>query len=794
MNDHLDQQVTDTFRKLNAPHERRAVSRFGIYMAWASLLLLAGVLCFIAIYVNDLDQQSERVRLHQSVTQVEKNIETHLTRTADMLRKASIRLINIPSLQTSYQSVELAATSLMKERREVMEISIVDPNYLVTRHWVNATNNTIVTQQVGDVIESGVLKNAIDDVFRGDNLIVSEPYTLANVPFAFVNIFVPTASSTQLLMARINLTRLINETAELTDNNHYVFFVEKHGEPLIARTHTPDGVNALRYGVPMTIFNHPDFELVGLSYEHTLFNTNNLNLWTFIGLSILLVTALFLLLHYQRKQHGSHQRLSAEYALRVAISESAMAGLRVTDRTGRILFVNETFMRLVDYRADELIGRAMPYPYWDDSVTAMKENILSHPNEPIQQTLEIRVRRKDGTVFDGQMNVSPLLNESKRLIGWVGELYDITEQKRARERMRAAHERFTRVVHSMNSAICVIREQQGRMNLLFANTPYEHLFGRDTQGAERIIDLLNSLPPSIAREGIYDEKSQRWFDARYQVMTWTDDENAIMVIATDITQRRETELALEAQLRRSENTQRLVTMGEMASSLAHELNQPLAAISNYASGAQFMLQAGKLSDEDTVGALEKISKQARRAAAIIKRIRGFAKRSDAQLTPVTADHVVSETMELANLQAAKLRSDIKVNIAPDLPLIMGDAVMLEQLLLNLLKNAMESARSVAGEARISVELDVGVSSETPDVVAFQVIDHGPGITDENKQRLFDAFYSTKSEGMGMGLNICRSIVEVHHGRILVTDTPGGGATFTFTVPIAPHVDSPESQR
>ena len=306
------------------------------------------------------------------------------------------------------------------------------------------------------------------------------------------------------------------------------------------------------------------------------------------------------------------------------MSDSSVAGIRVTDREGRILFVNETFQKLVGYRTQELIGVMPPYPYWEDDISATLQDILAHPEDRQVRSIEFRVRRKDGLLFDGQLNVSPLLNENRRVIGWIGELYDITEQKRARERMKAAHERFTRVVQSMNSAICVLGGDPDHPRLLFRNTPYEKLFGDSPDGAIRLVKLISEKHSLIAREGVYDAETNRWFDARMQWLTWTDDTPARMIIATDITNQRETELALEAQMKRAETTQRLVTMGEMASSLAHELNQPLAAISNYASGASMMLQAGKLTREDTIGALDKVNRQAQRAAAIIKRIRGFA--------------------------------------------------------------------------------------------------------------------------------------------------------------------------
>ena len=224
-------------------------------------------------------------------------------------------------------------------------------------------------------------------------------------------------------------------------------------------------------------------------------------------------------------------------------------------------------------------------------------------------------------------------------------------------------------------------------------------------------------------------------------------------------------------------------MGEMASSLAHELNQPLAAIANYANAAATMLANGTLSKEREAQSYARIENQAQRAGRIIQRIRGFAKKTDAKLEPVAVETVIQETLELANIQARKLDSRIKLVIAPGLPLMMGDSVMLEQLLLNLLKNAMEACASsnIPMEER-TIELHADPWEKNPERLQFQVVDHGPGIPEESRSKLFDAFYSTKSEGMGMGLNICRSIAELHGGELRMDPTPGGGATFSFTVP------------
>lgn len=781
--DFTDEQVASTFKKLNASHDTSVNSRVGIYASWAALVLLAACFIVVTIFMLDADRRAESVRLQQSTDLIVQSVESRLLGTTELLQKTSMRLMHIPGAAPRATSAELAAIAFMQDRREVLDMSLVTRGYRLLRHWASPSQSTFIPDDAPQRLDSEAVRTAVQSVIVRDAPVITPPYTISDNTQVFVDLFVPTPSEDQVLVARINLSRLINDAANsVIGTTPYIFYFEQNGKPLVDIRHHRSSSRSLTYTTSIPLLNDPNLRLVSVSYEHSLLTTDNLKFWVIIALAGLLAVALALLLRTQRVQHRAHQRLFAENSLRVAMSDSALAGIRVTDREGRILFINETFEKLVGFRKDELLGIMPPYPYWEDDITTTLTEILGHPEERHVRSLEFRVRRSDGVIFDGQLNVSPMLNENRRVIGWIGELYDITEQKRARERMKAAHERFTRVVQSMNSAICVVSGDQDHPRLLFHNTPYERFFGCNTDGATRLMRLIAQKHTLMSREGVFDEDSNRWFDARIQWLTWTDDTPARMIIATDITNQRETELALEAQMKRAETTQRLVTMGEMASSLAHELNQPLAAISNYASGASVMIEAGKLSREDTLLALSKMARQAQRAAAIIKRIRGFAaaKKTAPQFTRLSPESVVNETMELALIQADKLKASINTVIEPNLPEMVGDSVMLEQLLLNLLKNAMEAVLPCPNH---TIDLTVKLH-ETGNFIEFIVADHGPGIPDPTKALLFDAFYSTKDEGMGMGLNICRSIVEVHHGRIIITDTPGGGATFTFTVPLA----------
>ncbi len=781
--DFTDEQVASTFRKLSVSHDSSGNSRVGIYASWAALVLLAACFFFVAVFMIDADRRAESVRLQQSTDLIVQSVESRLTGTTELLQKSSMRLIHIPGMSSRTTAAELTATAFMQDRREVVELALVDRDRNVLRHWASSTQGAKTPETAEHRINASAESAPIQSVFSREAPVVTAPYAVQDSRQIFFDLFVPTPAEDQVLMARINLSRLLADAANsVIGSTPYIFYFEANGKPLIDRKQIRTSKRSLTYSASIPLLNDPSLRLVSLSNEHSLFTTDNLKFWAIVALAGLLAVALGLLVSNQRQQHKAHQKLFAENSLRVAMSDSSVAGIRVTDLEGRFLFVNETFQKLVGYRSHELIGLMPPYPYWEDDITPTLADILAHPEDRQVRSVEFRVRRKDGLLFDGQLNVSPLLSENRRVIGWIGELYDITEQKRARERMKAAHERFTRVVQSMNSSICVLGGDAEHPRLLFRNTPYEKFFGTTPDGAVRLVKLIAEKHTLMAREGVYDAESERWFDARMQWLTWTDDTPARMIIATDITNQRETELALEAQMKRAETTQRLVTMGEMASSLAHELNQPLAAISNYASGASMMLKAGKLTRDDTIGALDKVDRQAKRAAAIIKRIRGFAatKKTEPQFTSLTPESVINETMELALIQAEKLNARINTTIEPGLPNMTGDSVMLEQLLLNLLKNAMEAVQPCPNH---TIDLTVKLH-ETGNFIQFAVTDHGTGISDEAKAMLFDAFYSTKNEGMGMGLNICRSIVEVHHGRIVISDTPGGGATFTFTVPVA----------
>jgi hypothetical protein len=231
-------------------------------------------------------------------------------------------------------------------------------------------------------------------------------------------------------------------------------------------------------------------------------------------------------------------------------------------------------------------------------------------------------------------------------------------------------------------------------------------------------------------------------------------------------------------------------MGEMASSVAHELNQPLTAITNYCNGMVTRVKAETIVKDDLVAALQKTARQAERAGQIIHRIRAFVKRSEPQRQASQARQIVDDAVELAGIELRRRNVAIHTYVAQRLPTLMADPILIEQVVLNLLKNAAEAIDGAQlPPARRHIELRV-VPRHTPEeggVIEFSVTDMGPGLKEEVIGRLYEAFFSTKAEGLGIGLSLCRSIVESHRGRMRAQNLYNGtqvvGCRFAFTLPV-----------
>jgi PAS domain S-box-containing protein len=541
--------------------------------------------------------------------------------------------------------------------------------------------------------------------------------------------------------------------------------------------------------------------------------------WLVSALSALTVWMLLGTWRHTRRRVQAQEALITETNFRRAMENSMLTGMRALDLQGRITYVNPAFCQMTGWDENELVSRIAPFPYWPEQdrewLAARLEDELQGRSTP--GGFEVRVKRKGGAIFDARMYVSPLIDSRGQQTGWMTSMTDITEPKRVREELSNSYERFTTVLEGLDAAVSVA--PLGSEEMLFANKLYRAWFGAEVAGHMNLIvqagvppinpnddamdavDGLAGLPTDTLTAAqtenaeIFVPELGKWLEVRSRYLTWVDGRLAQMVIATDITPRRHAETQSALQAERAQAASRLITMGEMASSVAHELNQPLTAINNYCNGMVSRIQRQSISTEELLGALEKTARQAHRAGQIIQRIRSFVKRSEPNRSLSDVATMVSNALELADIELRRHHVRLSHYSAARLPALLVDPILIEQVLINLMKNAAESIEQAQRpNSRRTVELRVVPKQiENQSVVEFSILDSGKGLSTEVSARLYEAFYSTKAEGMGIGLKLCRSIVESHQGRMHAENLYNAGEVvgcrFTFWLPVNPPLTS-----
>ena len=296
---------------------------------------------------------------------------------------------------------------------------------------------------------------------------------------------------------------------------------------------------------------------------------------------------------------------------------------------------------------------------------------------------------------------------------------------------------------------------------------------------ELTAQVFNGGRGSMEFEVVSLEGRRRWLETHAApLFDNTGKVSALLAITRDIDGRKKNEARLYQQQTELARVCRLSTMGEMASSLAHELNQPLCAVSSYAESARLLyISASKELDD----LLDKIVLQSRRATQIIKNMRDFVRKQTPTPESISAASIINKVIDFIEPDLRREMINIRLQIDAELQPVKADRVQVEQVLLNLISNAIQAVRELPHDQR---KITIKVLAESSEEIIFKVCNLGPDISADIVKELFTPFYTTKATGMGMGLSISRSIVEAHGGRIWYKTKQGFGACFYFTLPVS----------
>jgi signal transduction histidine kinase len=308
--------------------------------------------------------------------------------------------------------------------------------------------------------------------------------------------------------------------------------------------------------------------------------------------------------------------------------------------------------------------------------------------------------------------------------------------------------------------------------------------GQDPAAAE----VVHGLERVLAGEGVSGFRTEyaaspgngwRWDELVIEPLRVP--QGGAVVMLTDATGRKRAELESEAHRAEAAHAARGATLGELAAGLAHELNQPLAAILTNVQASQRLLSSQPLRTELLRDIMNDIAADDVRAAEIIRRMRALLKKGQRDVQPLDVNQLTGDVLRLVASDAILRRVRVHSRLEPDLPGIVGDRVQLQQVILNLVVNSLESMSAIAPGLR---HLTLLTAQSDTDWVEVTVQDTGPGISAEILGRIYEPFFSTKPDGLGMGLSICRSIAEAHGGRLEASNNPAGGAAFVFALPVA----------
>ena len=486
------------------------------------------------------------------------------------------------------------------------------------------------------------------------------------------------------------------------------------------------------------------------------------------------------------------------------IIKSMMDSLIVVSPEGTILTANRTTLDILGYAEEELLNAPIGIVIAEEEEESifrgvgLADLVRKGFVANVETTYLTREGRRIPMLFSG----SVMRDDDGVFVGVVCLATDITERKHAEEALRESKQRLNFLVSASPAVIYTanvegdyavtfisenIREQLGYEPKDFLDDPAFWLKNIHPDDRSHVTaELGGALKKKnhysheyrfLAKDGGY-----RWMHDEFRLVCGPDGDHLNLVgYWVDITERKRTDektLQLQDELA---HVDRLSIMGEMAAGLAHEINQPLAAVVNFAQGCVHRLRSGKTKPGELLDALEQISVQAGRAGEIIHRIRGFIGKEEPRMTSVDVNAAIREATGLLEFEAREHAVTLNMDLANPLPKVRGNTIQIQQIILNLARNGMEAMSENGSTPRL---LTIRSSATKSGTVEIAVHDNHYGVSTESLELLFESFLTTKTGGLGLGLSICRSIVESHGGRLWVTTDGVNDTAFRFTLPVA----------
>jgi PAS domain S-box-containing protein len=468
--------------------------------------------------------------------------------------------------------------------------------------------------------------------------------------------------------------------------------------------------------------------------------------------------------------------------LKVAVMEASLDSIVTVDGRGAIIDFNPTAQATFDYSLEEAVGRSFSdlvvAPKWQKTFERLLYLSLAGVEQGASpQRVEMQAVARDGRIFPVELSIKPVSLE-ERLV-FTLYLRDIAERK-----VREAEIRSLAAFPS-ESPIPVLRIN-GRGVITYANQPSATLLRHwGCRPLQTLPVYWRNHVDAVLQSGTTGEVEVTTDEGIFSLlMAPVAELDYVNVYARDITTQRVAEEELKRRQNELVHVTRLSNMGEMATGIAHELNQPLSAIVNFANGCARRLRMDIGGKDELLHALGQISAQAGRAGEIIKRLRGMVTRRQPVRELVDLNILAREVCSFISHDLKRHELAIERRLSKRELWVRVDSVQIEQVLLNLLRNAIDALVEVPAQER-SLAIESGV--QPGGMVFVAVRDNGPGISSGAMEHLFDPFYSTKESGMGMGLAISQTIMTHHHGKIRADSWPGKGSTFTIELP--PNVEA-----